>query len=193
MIKNIREKSPPRFSYLIRPITPCIFGTEDYNDEQANDDEFFLTAGGIVHSCPNIYELSIENQYKQRQLQSCDHFMFIHKQTTSVYNHLNTYDTKLDRYSIIPRFQPIASSISTDSINSEIELYRKRHAIGLTRRSISSSLLPTTWKSDNYLFFMSILHHQFSFATSIDNHKRSRSYDIPILSLACDSLFYKNP
>jgi hypothetical protein len=97
MIKNIREKSPPRFSYLIRPITPCIFGTEDYNDEQANDDEFFLTAGGIVHSCPNIYELSIEVEYHHRKLQSCDHLMVIQK-------NLNTYDTKFDRYSIFNVF-----------------------------------------------------------------------------------------
>jgi hypothetical protein len=52
------NKSPSRFSYLIQPITPCIFGTENYDDKSENEDEFFITAGGIIHSCPNIYELS---------------------------------------------------------------------------------------------------------------------------------------
>ena len=70
-----------------------------------NDDEFFLTAGGIVHSCPNIYELSIDNH---RKLQSCDHLMFIDQETTLLNNdnNLNCYDTEFDRYSILPRFQP---------------------------------------------------------------------------------------
>ena len=49
-------------SYLIRPSKPCIFD-EDYDDESINDDEFFLTAGVMIHSCPNIYELSINNNY----------------------------------------------------------------------------------------------------------------------------------
>lgn len=178
---NIIEKTPTHFSYLIRPITPCIFGTENYDDTIENniDDEFFLTAGGIVHSCPNIYELSMENQLKQRKLQSCEHFKYIMKTTTtttSINKNLNTYDTKFDRYSIHPRFQPISSTLSIDSINSEIELYRERHANGLTQKynhmtSISSSFLPTTWKSDNYLLFM-------SFQSSLSN-KRTRSTDIP--------------
>ena len=90
ILNNIIEhqsSSPPprtssRFSYLIRPSTPCILGREDYDDEeQMNDDEFFVTAGGIVHSCPNIYELSIDNT---RKLQSCDHLMFIDQQTTFI-------------------------------------------------------------------------------------------------------------
>ena len=44
-------------------------------------------------------------------------------------------------------------------MNSELELYKERHAIGLSRQyhdniSTYSSFLPTTWKSDNYLFIM---------------------------------------
>jgi hypothetical protein len=175
---NITEKSSSRFSYLIRPTVPCIFGTENYDDKSENEDEFFVTAGGIVHSCPNIYELSIENKDKYRKLQSCEHLIFINKKTTSINNNLNTYDTKFDRYSIIPRFQPISSSLSIDSINSEIELYKERHANGLSQNydnilSTCSSFLPTTWKSD-------ILSIQSSLSTSIDSNKRSRSFDIPI-------------
>ncbi|CAF0758947.1 unnamed protein product [Adineta steineri] len=191
------SSSPPpttttsHFSYLIRPTTPCIFGRETYNneDEQMNDDEFFLTAGGIVHSCPNIYELSNDNN---RKLQSCDHLIYIDQQTALVNsNHLNCYDTEFDRYSILPRFQPLSSSstsISTDSLNSELELYKERHAIGLCRQyhddtSTCSSFLPTTWKSDNYLLFMPFIqhhHHHSSFLNSIDHGKRSRSHDISI-------------
>jgi hypothetical protein len=180
--------SPPptssRFSYIIRPSTPCIFGG-DYDDDDNNDDEFFVTAGGIVHSCPNIYELSIDNH---RKLQSCDHLMFLDQQTTLIDDHndnnnLNCYDTELDRYSILPRFQPISSSsISTDSINSELELYRERHAIGFSHQyhddtsPYSASFLPTTWKSDNYLLFMPFIDPH----SSRLNSKRSRSYDIPM-------------
>ncbi|CAF2389609.1 unnamed protein product [Rotaria sp. Silwood2] len=183
---NIKEKSPSRFSYLIRPTTPCIFGTENYDDKLVDDDEFFVTAGGIVHSCPNIYELSTKDEYEHRKFQSCNLLMFINKQTTSINNYLNTYDTEFNRYSILPRFQPISSSsLSTDSINSEIELYKERHAFGLSRKydntiSTYSSFLPKTWKSDNYLLFMPVLHHQFSLSTSSDSNKRSRSYNIPI-------------
>jgi hypothetical protein len=190
MLNNIIEQStsPPRsssrFSYLIRPSTPCIFGREDYDDEQMNDDdgdEFFITAGGIVHSCPNIYELSIDNT---RKLQSCDHLMFIDQETTLMNNNdnLNCYDTEFDRYSILPRFQHISSSISTESINSELELYRERHAIGLSRQchdniSTYSSFLPTTWKSDNFLFIMPYINqHHSSLLNLIDHGKRSRSY-----------------
>jgi hypothetical protein len=180
--------SPPptssHFSYVIRPSTPCIFGRENYDDEQMNDDEFFLTAGGIVHSCPNIYELSNDNN---RKLQSCNHLIFIDQQTTLVNNsHLNCYDTEFDRYSILPRFQPISSSISSDSLNSELDLYKERHAIGLCRQSYDttstySSFLPTTWKSDNYLLFVPFIqHHPSSFLNSINHAKRSRSHDIPI-------------
>jgi hypothetical protein len=183
---NITEKSSSRFSYLIRPITPCVFGTEDYQEKPKDDDEFFITAGGIVHSCPNIYELSIENDYKYGKLQSCEHLIFMTRTTKSINNHLNTYDTELNHYSIIPRFQPISSSLSTDSINSEIELYQERHANGLSRKyhnstSSYSSFLPTRWKSDNYLLLMSVLnHHQSSLSTSIDSLKRSHSFNIPV-------------
>jgi len=193
-IENSSSPPPPtsssRFSYIIRPSTPCIFGREDYDDddddEQMNDDEFFVTAGGIIHSCPNIYELFIDNH---RKLQSCDHLMFIDEQTTLINddnnNNLNCYDTEFDRYSILPRFQPISSSTSTDSINSELELYKERHAIGLSRQyhdnvSTYSSFLPTTWKSDNYLLIMPFIRHHSSLLNSIDHGKRSRSYDIPI-------------
>jgi hypothetical protein len=195
-----KSSSPPpppaptssRFSYIIRPSTPCIFGREyGDDDEQMNGDEFFVTAGGIVHSCPNIYELSIDNR---RKLQSCDHLMFIDQQTTLINDNsnknLNSYDTEFDRYSILPRFQTISSSISTDSMNSELELYKERHAIGLSRPyhdnlSNYSSFLPTTWKSDNYLLFMPFIHHHHhhhhsTLLNSIDHGKRSRSYDIPI-------------
>jgi hypothetical protein len=177
---NITEKSPSRFSYLIQPITPCIFGTENYDDKSENEDEFFITAGGIVHSCPNIYELSIENEYQYRKLQSCEHLIFINQHSTSINNNLNTYDTKFDHYSIIPRFQPISSSLSTNSINSEIELYKERHANGFSQKydnilSTYSSFLPTTWKSDS-------LSIQSSLSTSINSNKRSRSFDIPISS-----------
>ncbi len=184
MLKNtITKKSSPCFSYLIQPTTPCVLGTEIYDDNSENDDEFFVTAGAIVHSCPNIYGLLIENEY--RKLQSCDHLMFINKQLTSITNNLNTYNTEFDRYSIRPRFQRISTSLSTDSINSEIELYKERHAIGLYRKSdnlsfIYSSFLPTKWKSDNYLLFLSVLHHQSLLSNSISNNRRSRSYEILI-------------
>jgi hypothetical protein len=156
---NITEKSSSYFSYLIRPATPCIFGTEIYDDQTKDDDEFFLTAGGIIHSCPNIYELSQDNESNYRKLQSCRHLLFFTQPTTSINNNLNTYDTELTRYSIIPRFQPLSSSLSNDSINSEIELYQQRHAIGLSRKYANSSFLPTTWKSDNYLLFMPMINH----------------------------------
>ncbi|CAF1174822.1 unnamed protein product [Rotaria sordida] len=191
----ITEKSPSRFSYLIRPTTPCIFGTENYDDKLVDDDEFFVTAGGIVHSCPNIYELSTKDEYEHRILRSCNNLMFINKQTTSMNNHLNTYDTEFNRYSILPRFQPIlSSSLSTDSINSEIELYKKRHAFGLSRKydntmSIYSSFLSKTWKSDNYLLFMPVRHHQFSLPTSNYRNKRSHSYDIRIRRIFTSTFF----
>lgn len=175
--------APTRFSYLIRPSTPCVFGGGDDYDEQANEDEFFVTAGGIVHSCPNIYELSTEHQ---RKLQSCDHLIFLN-QPTPFLDHrkdetLNCYDTEFDRYSILPRFQPCSSiSMSTDSINSELELYRERHAAGLTRQSPdNTSFFPTTWKSDNYLRLMPLIDPNFPLLNAIEHGKRSRSYDIPI-------------
>ncbi|CAF3549360.1 unnamed protein product [Rotaria sordida] len=188
---NIIEKSSlpqtqtsSRFSYLIRPSTPCIFGRENYDDEQMNDDEFFLTAGGIVHSCPNIYELSIDNN---RKLQSCDHLMLIDQRTKlNNSDNLNCYDTEFDRYSILPRFHSNLSSVSTDSIDSELKLYKERHAIGFSRPchdniSIYSSFLPTTWRSDNYLLLMPLIHHQHSSLFNLIGHgKRSRSYDIPV-------------
>jgi len=179
------------FSYLIRPTTPCIFGGE-YEEEDDDDDEFFLTAGGIVHSCPNIYELSMDNQ---RKLQSCDHLIYFDHRTSLLNddqdenpkNYLNCYDTELDRYSILPRFQPISSSMSTDSFSSEFELYKERHAMGLSRpyydntSSNSSSFLPTTWKSDNYLVVMPFIEQQqrthLSLLNSIDHRKRSRSFN----------------
>ncbi len=186
---DIMEKSSPSppptssgFSYIIRPSTPCIFGGDYYEEE--DDDEFFVTAGGIIHSCPNIYELSLNNH---RKLQSCDHLMFLDQQTTLMNdhnnNHLNCYDTELDRYSIIPRFQSIPSpSNSTDSINSELELYRERHAIGFSHQyhdnasPYSASFLPTTWKSDNYLLFVPFIDP----LSPLLNSKRSRSYEIPV-------------
>ena len=194
MLNNNTEKSssppppPPssssRFSYLIRPTQPCVFGREDYDDEQMNDDEFFVTAGGIIHSCPNIYELSTDDN---RKLQSCDQFMVFDHQTTLMNNNqtLNAYDTEFDRYSILPRFQTSSLSFSTDSINSELELYKERHAIGLSRQyhdniSTYSSFLPTTWRSDNYLLFMPFIDHHSSLLNSIDHGKRSHSYDTPI-------------
>jgi hypothetical protein len=114
------------------------------------------------------------------QLQSCEHLIFINQHSTSINNNLNTYDTKFDHYSIIPRFQPISSSLSTNSINSEIELYKERHANGFSQKydnilSTCSSFLPTTWKSDS-------LSIQSSLSTSINSNKRSRSFDIPISS-----------
>ncbi|CAF3448085.1 unnamed protein product [Rotaria socialis] len=174
-----------RFSYLIRPLTPCIFGRETYDDEPTNDDEFFLTAGGIIHSCPNMHELFTDDN---RKLQSCDHLMLISQQTKLIDNDiLNCYDTELDRYSILPRFQQNSLSTSTGSIDSELQLYKERHATGFSRPSctdaisIYSSLLPTTWRSDNYLLLMPFIHHQNSpLVNSISHGKRSRSYDLPI-------------
>lgn len=174
------------FSYLIRPSTPCVFGGSEY-DEQQDDDEFFVTAGGIVHSCPNIYELTVAHQ---RKLQSCDHLIFLNQPTTFIDDQkdqtLNCYDTEFDRYSILPRFQAFSTlSMSTDSINSELELYRERHAVGLTRRNqdnistYSASLLPTTWKSDNYLLFMPLIDRHFPLFNTIEHGKRSRSHEIP--------------
>ena len=174
--------APSRFSYLIRPSTPCVFGGGDY-DEQADEDEFFVTAGGIVHSCPNIYELSIEHQ---RKLQSCDHLIFLNQPTPFLDDHkddlLNCYDTEFDRYSILPRFQAFSTiSMSTDSINSELELYRERHAAGLARHSHDhTSFFPTTWKSDNYLRLMPLIDSHFPLLNAIEHGKRSRSYDVPI-------------
>lgn len=182
--------SSTHFSYLIRPSTPCIFGQEDY-DDNIDDDEFFLTAGGIVHSCPNIYELSIENNRKR---QSCGdlllldpHNTFIH--STSNDDELNAYDTELNRYSIVPRFQTMissslscSSSLSTDSMNSELKLKKERHALGLCRQHHND--IPTNWKSDNHLYVLPIIdHHRRQFTStfdSIDPTKRSRSHDIPI-------------
>lgn len=161
------RKSSSYFSYLIQPTTPCVFGTEFYEEDKSeSDDEFFLTAGGIIHSCPNIYELSIKNQCKDRQLQSCEHLFLMIQPTTSIKNHLNTYDIEFSRYSIHPRFQPINSLKSIDTINSEIELYHERHACGLARRSPYSSVLPTVWKSEIY-----------ALSPSTNDHKRSYSVD----------------
>ena len=133
----LNDNSPPipsasHFSYFIRPSTPCVLGREDY-DEDIDEDIFFLTAGGIVHSCPNIYELTTNNH---RKLQSCDHLISIDRHTSTLDPHyhcqeLNAYDTELDRYSVLPRFQPLlASSFSSlaqsnDSFNSELELYKE--------------------------------------------------------------------
>lgn len=184
---DITEKSPSRFSYLIRPATPCVFGTEFYDDKVENDDEFFVTAGGIVHSCPNIYELSIKEDYEPRKFHSCNHFMFIYRQTTSVNTHLNTYDTESTRYSILPRFQFISTSpspsLSNDSINSELALYKQRHELGLSRKShpstlTNSSFFPKTWKSDNHLLLMPIQRHQLRFSASIGSNKRLHSNNI---------------
>ena len=159
------SKSSSYFSYLIQPTTPCILGTEIYEDEKSEqDDEFFLTAGGIIHSCPNIYELSIKNQYKDRQLQSCEHLLFMIQSTTSIKNHLNNYDIEFSRYSIQPRFQPINSLQSIDTISSEIELYHERHASGLSRRSPQSSLLPTVWKSEISSLSPSMVHQKRSYS-----------------------------
>lgn len=181
-----------RLSYLIRPSTPCIFGREHYDDESIDEDEFFLTAGGIIHSCPNIYELTMDND---RKLQSCDHLMYIDQQTTLVNDDLNSYDTELDRYSILPRFHLNLAAISAESIDSELKLYKERHSMGFSRPCHEdyptySSFLPTTWKSDNYLLFMPNLpehnlQHQYhlhppSLLNTTGHEKRSRSYEIPI-------------
>ncbi|CAF1214192.1 unnamed protein product [Adineta steineri] len=182
ILNNITKKSSTCFSYLIQPITPCIFGNDNFDGNSVNDDEFFLTAGGIIHSCPNIYELSINNQNNYRKFQSCNHLLYINKQTTSI---LNMYNTDFDHYSIKPRCQPISTSISTDSNNSDIELYKERHAMGLSRKhntmiNTYSSFLPTTWKSENYLFFISFLHHQSLLSSTVDSNRRSRSYEFLI-------------
>ena len=180
-------------SYLIRPTAPCVLGTEHYVEQiEGDDDEFFLTAGGIIHSCPNIYELSMDHSNNNRRLQSCEHLLVSDRRTTSSnddhhdHDELNEYDTHLDRYSVLPRFQPIASSASLDSFNSELELYKERHAIGLSRNhyddaSPNSSLLPTTWRSDNYLVLMPLIDNEQNspFLHLIDQGKRSRSYDVP--------------
>lgn len=166
--EDFPNKSSSYFSYLIQPTTPCVFGTEIYEEEKSeHNDEFFLTAGGIIHSCPNIYELSIKTQSKDRQLQSCEHlFLMIQSTTSSIKSHLNTYDIEFSRYSIHPRFQPIDSIKSIDTINSEIELYHERHACGLTRNSPYSSVLPTVWKSEID-----------SLSPPMNHHKRSQSVD----------------
>jgi len=163
------NKPTSHFSYLVRPTTPCVFGREASDGElQNNDDEFFLTAGAIIHSCPNIHELSIENS--TRKLHSCEHFQFLNssKKKPSI----NDYYTEFDRYSIQPRFQPISSSrsFSTDSLNSEIELYKERHAYGLSRNY--ETFLQTTWKSDNYLMSISVLQQRQNIFFSISNKKK---------------------
>lgn len=194
----LNKNSPPipsssHFSYLIRPSTPCVLGREVYDDD-IDEDEFFLTAGGIVHSCPNIYELTMSNR---RKLQSCDHLVSTDRHTGAFDPHyqcqeLNAYDTELDRYSVLPRFQPLLASSSssfaqsTDSFNSELELYKERHANGLSRLyddddlCTSSSYLPTSWKSDNHLVCMPVVKHCSSIFQPIDLSKRSRSHDTTV-------------
>ena len=194
----LNENSPPipsssHFSYFIRPSTPCVLGREHY-DEDIDDDEFFLTAGGIVHSCPNIYELATNNQ---RKLQSCDHLISTDRQASLLdpsYHdqELNAYDTQLDRYSVVPRFQLLLTSSSsslaksTDSLNSELKLYKERHANGLCRLYdddeiyTSASYLPTSWKSDNHLVYVPVSNHHSSIFKPIDLSKRSRSHDTTV-------------
>ena len=179
--------SSSHFSYFIRPSTPCILGQEDY-DDRIDEDEFFLTAGGIVHSCPNIYELSNNDN---RKLQSCDHLFYAdHSSMISADAHhindqLNIYDTGLDRYSIFPRFHTTlssrSSSISHDSMNSDLQLYKIRHATGLSGLYCenlykNSSYLPTIWKSENHLLLPLIDEPLISVSQSIDQSKRSRSH-----------------
>jgi hypothetical protein len=164
MVNHITHKSPACFSYVVQPTTPCVLGTAKYEESENNDDEFFLTASGVVHSCPNIYETSVENE--DRKLQSCDHF-------TPDNGHLNAYHTELDHYTIRLRFPPTAISASSESLNSEIELYQERHALGFSRKQ-DSPRLSTTWKSDNSLLAMSVRFRRTSSYWKI----RSRSYEM---------------
>ena len=182
---NTTNKSSSHFSYLIQPITSCILGTENYDDKLINDDGFFVTAGGIVHSCPNIYELSRKVKYEDRKFQSCASSMLIDKRRASMKNKLSVYDTEFHHYSILPRIQPMPSSLSTDSINPEIEFYKQRYAIGLPRRCANNvlvypSFLPRAWKLDNNLLFMLTLHHQLSYSNSIDTNKGIHSCSMSI-------------
>jgi hypothetical protein len=196
---NLSTVTTSHFSYFVRPSVPCVLGREHYDDE-INDDEFFLTAGGIVHSCPNIYELSTDNQ---RQRQSCDHLLFIDRQGTLINSidhrtSLNAYETTLDRYSILPRFptsltsnrldsslSSSSSTYSTDSIALPLKSYKQRHAIGLSRRHYadrctSLSNVSTNCKSDNHLVFMRVIQRQTSMFNTMENSQRSRSHDIII-------------
>ncbi|CAF1316816.1 unnamed protein product [Adineta ricciae] len=140
MVNHITDKSAACFSYVIQPTTPDVFGTNIYDEDQVDKDEFFLTSGGIVHSCPNIYEISFNNEHH--------------------------------RYVIRPRFQPISTFTSTDSLTSEIELYTERHIFGFPSRY--DVLMPTTWKSDTSLCSSSPFHQQ----TLIKTKQRSYSYEI---------------
>ncbi|CAF1569081.1 unnamed protein product [Adineta ricciae] len=163
MVNHITDKSAACFSYVIQPTTPDVFGTNIYDEDQVDKDEFFLTSGGIVHSCPNIYEISFNNEHRKQQ--SCEHLM-------PVNDNLNTYTLEVDRYVIRPRFQPISTFTSTDSLTSEIELYTERHIFGFPSRY--DVLMPTTWKSDTSLCSSSPFHQQ----TLIKTKQRSYSYEI---------------
>ena len=178
------DKSPARFSYLIRPLSPCIFGGQQSTDDE---DEFFLTTGGIIYSCPNIYELAAESEHGDRKVHSCDHLKVLGdaKQPLSTEDDLNHYDREFSRYSILPRFQPLLASSSivvrsTDSLSSEMEFDQTRHLIGLSqsprpRTLLASSLLPSSWKSDNYLVVLPVVTGQ----RSNDDERRSCSFHLP--------------
>lgn len=182
------DKSPARFSYLIRPLTPCIFGGEPSTDD--DDDEFFLTTGGIIYSCPNIYELAAESEHGDRKVHSCDDLKVLGdaKRPMSIEHDLNQYDREFSRYSISPRCQPLLASSSvlvrsTDSISSEMEFDQTRHLIGLSqsprpRTLLASSLLPSSWKSDNYLVVLPAMTGQRS--NDDDDERRSSSFHLPL-------------
>ncbi|CAF1572922.1 unnamed protein product [Adineta ricciae] len=164
MVNHITDKSAACFSYVIQPMTPNVFGTDIYDEDQVDDkDEFFLTSGGIVHSCPNIYEISFNNEHRKQQ--SCEDLM-------SVNDNLNTYTLEVDRYVIRPRFQPISTFTSTDSLTSEIKLYTERHIFGFPSRY--DVPMPTTWKSDTSLWFSSPFRQRIP----IETKQRSYSYEI---------------
>ena len=165
----MNEKSSNNFSYLIRPVTPCIF---DSRLDDHDDDEFFLTTGGIIYSCPNIYELSISSQFDYRKLQSCDHLKPADVRPSI--DNLNVYDREFSRYSIAPRFR--TNNISYRSIGSEIEFDENRQLTGLSRldsttKSIYSSRAPISCRSENYLFFL----HVVSQSKKCQFPQRSRS------------------
>ena len=190
------DKSPARFSYLIRPLTPCIFGAQPSTDD--DDDEFFLTTGGIIYSCPNIYELATESQHGDRKVHSCDHLKVLDdtKRPISIEHDLKHYDREFSRYSILPRFQPMLASSSdvvrsTDSISSEMEFDQTRHLIGLSQPSrqrtlLASSLLPSSWKSDNYLVVLPDVAGQRS--NDGDDERRSHSFHLPLGKTSSSSI-----
>ncbi|CAF1051782.1 unnamed protein product [Didymodactylos carnosus] len=161
-------------SYLIEH-SNHIFGTKNY--EEQNDDEFFITAGCVLHSCPNIYTSVLgDNEFIRQRSKSCEISCIEYLSDDKSAFVPNSYDTCSNKYTFTPRFQSKQKNDydSTDSINSEIEDYCIRHQNGFHCSSmVDDNLFPSTWRSDEHLL-------QIPFYDDSPSVIRSRSYDIQI-------------